>query len=93
MRGNALIAFFMTAQVPVGLEHTDQHVPGLGIYGPMFAALSSLPHLQSLKLGRSNLMTMSIGALPGLDAISALKAPRLTELETDVRLSRLQVAY
>ena len=73
-----------------GLHQNNSDPPAVAVYGTMFAALSSLPALQRLgiKLGKP---TASTAALPFLDAFNHLAAPRLTDLEVDVRVNAVKL--
>ena len=79
------------AQVIVVEERGRQTVAS-DLYGPIFAALSSLSHLRWLAVKLSKAATASgVAALPWLDAFSRLIAPRLTHLEADVRINLEEV--
>jgi len=79
------------AQVTIQ-EDTSGYTPGEAIYASLFAVLSRLPHLRLLELLADQAGTAAIAvALPTLDALRALAAPRLTDLRVDVRLVPVQV--
>ena len=71
-------------------QHNDP--PAAATYAPMFAALSSLPSLQELRvLLVKPSSTSSTVALPFLDAFSHLVAQKLTRLDVDVRVNQVTV--
>ncbi len=70
--------------------------PGNGghIYEPMFAALSSLPHLQLLSILMDKpAATAYAGSLPLLDSLKILRAPHLTTLDINVHLKASEVQF